>query len=135
MENLKETLKSIWTKEIEIRFNKGLITYERQLQAELYRLLKKELNDEEKYEVWVEPVLYKIFPWHIIKPDIIITNEKEKLIIGIIEIAGESGRAGSGDAVAGDTLARHGPLSKRSDSMSIVQAGRIVKRRASGELG
>jgi len=85
MEKLKKVFTSIWIDEIKDRFDNGFIIYERQLQAELYRRLKEKLKESDNYEVWVEPVLYNIFPpGHIIKPDIIIT--KADLIVGIVEI-------------------------------------------------
>ena len=83
MNTIKEKLKDIWENKISDIFNQGLITYERQLQAEIYYLLKNDLL--ENYKVWIEPVIYMPdYNLDKVKPDIFIT--KDDLIICIIEL-------------------------------------------------
>jgi hypothetical protein len=79
MDNFIETFKSIWEIDIKSKFAKGLITYERQLQSNLYYQLKSRLSND--YEIFIEPVVYQLDG---IKPDMIIT--KDSRIISIIEL-------------------------------------------------
>ena len=79
MELVKQTLIDIWLNDILKRVRNGLITYERQLQAEIYFNLKSKLPQD--YKVWIEPVIYNLDK---IKPDIIITNEDR--VLSIIEL-------------------------------------------------
>ncbi len=90
MENLKQSMISTWKNEIKKKFVDGKLVYERQLQADLYHLLKRQL--ENGYEIWVEPVIYmdqakppnKDSVLHMSKPDLIITKGEE--IIAVIEL-------------------------------------------------
>lgn len=83
MNQTKQLLIKIWKEEIPVRFAKGLITYERQLQSELYNKLKQLLADD--YEVWVEPVIYLAeYDLNKVKPDVFITKGDE--IVAIIEL-------------------------------------------------
>lgn len=83
MKTLKKVITDIWTNKLSDKFSKGLLTYERQLQAELYYQLKLQLSDE--YEIWIEPVVYlSEHGLDKVKPDIFIT--KGDTIVGIIEL-------------------------------------------------
>jgi len=83
MNNLIKALISIWENDIETKFKQGKLVYERQLQADLYHLLKYKLSN--KYDIWVEPVIYmEDSILHLTKPDLIIT--KGLNIIGVIEL-------------------------------------------------
>ena len=83
MIQLEDLLIKIWIEEIPPRFEKGLLTYERQLQAEFYHRLKLCLPDG--YEVWIEPVIYLAdYNLNKVKPDIFIT--KDDKIEAIIEL-------------------------------------------------
>jgi len=79
MENFIKIFKTIWEHDIKSTFEKGIITYERQLQAILYNLLRERLTYD--YEIFIEPVIYQLDK---IKPDMVIT--KSKKIIAIIEL-------------------------------------------------
>lgn len=83
MNNLIKALISIWENDIETKFKQGKLVYERQLQADLYHLLKSKLSN--KYDIWVEPVIYmEDSILHLTKPDLIITTGLN--IIGVIEL-------------------------------------------------
>lgn len=73
MVNIGKKLKETWRGEILERFKKGLIVYERQLQAELYFCLRNVLREEEGYNIWVEPTLNEE-ELSKVKPDLIITH-------------------------------------------------------------
>lgn len=79
MEIFLRTFQTTWEIDIKARFEKGLITYERQLQSILYGQLKARLTNN--YEVYIEPVIYQLDK---IKPDIVIT--KGKKIISVMEL-------------------------------------------------
>lgn len=83
MDKLSKELVFIWKNDIKTKFKQGKLVYERQLQADLYHLLKCRLPDN--YGIWVEPVIY--MEGSILdksKPDLIITKDQD--IIGIIEL-------------------------------------------------
>lgn len=83
MNNIQTTLKEFWEVCFPKAFENGLITYERQLQSELFCWLKQNLG--ENYKVWVEPFI-KVENSSINKsiPDLIITYDNE--VKAIIEI-------------------------------------------------
>lgn len=83
-EIIKNTLKHIWLNDIPIVFNKGLLVYERQLQALLFHFLKLNLI-EDKYEIWVEPVIdLSVDGLTNVIPDIVIVHNN--LVVALIEI-------------------------------------------------
>jgi len=83
METFLKIFKSTWELDVKHRFEKGFLTYERQLQAFLYKNLKTRLSCD--YEMWIEPVIYlKDYMLDKVKPDIIVT--KNANIIAIIEL-------------------------------------------------
>jgi|JI7StandDraft_1071085.scaffolds.fasta_scaffold15880_3 hypothetical protein len=83
MDLLKSTFQDFWKNEFPKLFYKGLITYERQLQAEIYCWLKSKLTDS--YKVWVEPnIVLPNTVLHDKKPDLVITSENK--IKAIVEI-------------------------------------------------
>jgi hypothetical protein len=92
MEKFRNTVISAWTENIKAQFAEGRIVYERQMQAELYHLLRIALGSE--YEIWVEPVVYSESIWPnaaketLIKPDLIITKayEGRNEIIAVVEL-------------------------------------------------
>ncbi len=78
-----DTFKKLWQNDIKEHFQNGYITWEHQLQAQLYHLLKIKLTNE--YEIWVEPVIYlKNYGLDKVSPDIIIT--KGNIIIAALEL-------------------------------------------------
>lgn len=83
MKRTRDLLTKIWMEDIPKRFSKGLLTYERQLQAEFYYNLKQFLPND--YEVWIEPVIYLVeYELNKVKPDIFVTKGDE--IVAIIEL-------------------------------------------------
>lgn len=79
MENFLKIFENTWDRDIKSRFEKGIIAYERQLQAILYKILRERLSAD--YEIFIEPVIYDL---QKIKPDMVIT--KDNKIIAIIEL-------------------------------------------------
>lgn len=83
MNSFINTFEKLWQNDIKEHFQNGYITWEHQLQAHLYYLLKCTLDS--KFEIWVEPVLYlKSFGLDKVRPDLVITYEDK--IIAIIEL-------------------------------------------------
>lgn len=81
--NLKKLLSDIWIKEVKDKFLTGTITYERQLQGELYHVMKERVSYP--YEIWIEPIIYlEKFNLNKVKPDIVITYDK--YIHAVIEL-------------------------------------------------
>lgn len=79
---MRQTLRDCWNAVIKRYFKKGLITYERQLQAYLFMELHHVLRD---YVIWVEPNVF--VPDKKIdgkKPDLVITLKNE--IVAFIEL-------------------------------------------------
>jgi len=82
MNNIQEILENIWINEIKELFKEGKIINESQLQAYLFYFLK---HKYEKYQVWLEPVLYvNNLKLNKTRPDLIITEDD--IIIAIIEL-------------------------------------------------
>ena len=82
-QTITNALSEMWTGAIREKFLSGTLIYERQLQAELYRLLKERLSVS--YEIWVEPVIYlQEHNLNKVKPDIIITHEQS--VVAVIEL-------------------------------------------------
>ena len=81
---MKKVLKECWLKVIQKYFNKGLIAYERQLQAYLFHELNMALPD---YITWVEPTIYldKRYTIDGKMPDMVLTNNNDE-ICTIIEL-------------------------------------------------
>ncbi len=93
-EEIRQTLIFLWTNRFKDKFLQGKLVYERQFQAELYRLLYDILSPE--YEIWVENHIKredfdgslsqdsKILKKKEIVPDLVICRDKQ--ISTIIEI-------------------------------------------------
>lgn len=86
-ERLESVVREIWN-EMPGLVEVGVITYERQLQAELYHQFKLRFPSQTNYQMWVEPVFYMNKTHEktqTIKPDLVITNSK-KFIVAVIEL-------------------------------------------------
>jgi hypothetical protein len=83
MNSFISTFEKLWCIDIKEHFQNGYITWEHQLQAHLYHLLKCNLNSI--FKIWIEPVLYiESNGLDKIRPDMVITFDKK--IIAIIEL-------------------------------------------------
>lgn len=93
-EEIRQTLILLWTNRFKDKFLRGKLVYERQFQAELYRLLYGILSPE--YEIWVETHAKEELPYMLqhegsnkarqneLIPDLVITYAKK--VVAIIEL-------------------------------------------------
>lgn len=82
MEKIKKSLIQIWDNEIRDALGRGEVILEQQLRAEIYHQLRLKFS---KYKIWITPTLYlKKYDLDRIKPDLVVSNEKE--ILAIIQL-------------------------------------------------
>lgn len=82
--NLTKIIENSWNRVIELYFQKGRISYERQLQSYLFLELS---NFSNEFTIWIEPTIFLEIghPLDGKQPDIVITNRYNK-IVAIIEL-------------------------------------------------
>ena len=79
MEEITKKITRIWENEIREGLERGEVIIEKQLYAEMYHQLRLKFP---KFKIWTAPTLYlKKYDLDRIKPDLIITNEKEILAV------------------------------------------------------
>jgi hypothetical protein len=82
MEKIRKKLIQIWDNEIRDALGRGEVVLEQQLKAEMYHQLRLKFP---KYKIWTTPTLYlKKYDLDRIKPDLVISNDKE--ILAIIQL-------------------------------------------------
>ncbi|MDG1436078.1 MAG: hypothetical protein P8L89_05630 [Polaribacter sp.] len=82
MEKIKKSLIQIWDNEIRDALGRGEVILEQQLRAEIYHQLRLKFS---KFKIWITPTLYlKKYDLDRIKPDLVVSNEKE--ILAIIQL-------------------------------------------------
>lgn len=83
METIKNNLTKTWKGPVKEDFMKGVLIYERQVQAVLYKYLIDWLP--KSYEVWVEPVIYlEKYNLDKVKTDMVFCHGQK--MIGVLEL-------------------------------------------------
>ncbi len=79
MEEIKKIIIRIWENEIRDALERGEVIIEKQFHAEMYHQLRSKFP---KLKIWTAPTLYlKKYDLDRIKPDLIISNDKEILAV------------------------------------------------------
>lgn len=82
MEKIRKNLIQIWDNEIREALGRGEVVLEQQLKAEMYHQLRLKFP---KLKIWIAPTFYfKKYDLDRIKPDIVISDEKQ--ILAIIQL-------------------------------------------------